>query len=520
MPFFTKIRNKILFFTGITLTILALTITAIFGTITYRSSEKQILDLENRLMYAFDRMLQSEVETAVSLLQGFANKVETGELESDQAKELAAYMLKNLFYGENGYFFTDTKEGIHVSMPGTEHLVGTSRMDYEDAHGNLFVKNIIDVALSGGGITEYWFPKLGSDIPMPKRSYSIYFEPFEWVVGTGLYYDDIDAVINETKEARKKETIFTVLVVLLITVLLTIAGLVMAFFIGKKISTPIEKLSGKTEQISTGDLKVAIAVTSNDEVGVLEKSLEVMIDRLKQIVHEIHEGASNVVTASQQMSAASQVIADGASEQAASTEEISTSMEEMVSSILQNTSNAQQTDKIAVDSAQQIIKLREAFFETLEAMKKITERSSVIKDISFQTNILSLNAAVEAARAGEAGRGFSVVAGEVRKLSENTQKAALEIDALTKNSLEVAQETWEMLEQLVPEFEKTAELVKEIAASGQEQRIGADMINNATQSLMQVTNQNSAASEELASSSEELAAQAESLKDAVGFFRM
>jgi methyl-accepting chemotaxis protein len=127
---------------------------------------------------------------------------------------------------------------------------------------------------------------------------------------------------------------------------------------------------------------------------------------------------------------------------------------------------------------------------------------------------------VEAARAGEAGRGFSVVAGEVRKLSDNTQKAALEIDTLTKNSLEVAQQTWEMLEQLVPEFEKTAELVKEIAASGEEQRIGADMINNAIQSLMQVTNQNSAASEELASSSEELAAQAESLKEAVGFFRV
>ncbi|GAO30487.1 methyl-accepting chemotaxis protein [Geofilum rubicundum] len=519
MQFFAKIRNKILFFTGITLTSLALIITLLFGTITYRASERQVADLETRLMSAFDRLLQSEVETAVSMLQGFADKVDSGELEEEPAKELAAYMLKNLFYGEDGYFFTDTKEGIHVSMPGTEHLVGTSRLDYVDANGNLFVKNIIDVALSGGGVTEYWFPKLGSDIAMPKRSYSIYFEPFEWVVGTGLYYDDIDTVINETKEARKKEAFSTIVIVLITTLLLTIIGVIIAYFIGKKISTPIEKLSGKTEQVSTGDLNVDIAISTNDEVGVLEKSLEAMIHRLRQIVHEIHEGASNVVTASQQMSAASQVIADGASEQAASTEEISTSMEEMVSSILQNTSNAQQTDKIAVDSAQQIIKLREAFHETLEAMKKITERSSVIKDISFQTNILSLNAAVEAARAGEAGRGFSVVAGEVRKLSESTQKAALEIDALTKNSLQVAQDTWEMLEQLVPEFEKTAELVKEISASGEEQRIGADMINNAIQSLMQVTNQNSAASEELASSSEELAAQAETLKEAIGFFR-
>jgi methyl-accepting chemotaxis protein len=518
--FFTRIRNKILFFTGITLTFLAITITATFGFITYRSSMLQIDVLENRLMDSFDLLIQNEVETAISMLQAFADKIKEGEFSEAEGQRLAADALKSLFYGTEGYFWADTREGIHVALPGNDHNVGKSRLHMVDANGTEFIKNILEAGIAGGGFTEYWFPKLGTTEPLPKRGYSKLFEPFDWVIGTGLYFDDIELIIAEIKESSIKETRATILLVILIAIFTTLLGLIVAFYLGKKISDPIVELSEKTKLISSGNLTINIDSRNNDEIGILAVSVTEMVARLRQIVSEISEGASNVVIASQQMSSASQVIADGASEQAASTEEISTSMEEMVSSILQNTENADKTDKLANQSAKRIIELKDAFQGTLQALQKITARSVMIKDISFQTNILALNAAVEAARAGEAGRGFTVVAGEVRKLSESTQKAALEIDSLTKGSMDVAQNTWELLEKLVPEFQQTSETVKEISASGNEQKIGADMINNAVQTLVHVTNQNSASSEELASSSQELAAQAETLKEAVSFFKV
>lgn len=518
--FFSKIGNKIIFFTGAILFILATSITVTFGIITYQSSKSQIQEIEKELMGSFDLMVKSEVETVMTMLQGYAEKINSGELSETVGRKLAADILRGIKYGDGGYFWADTKDGINVVLPGNSLVEGTNRLNLVDAKGNPLVKNIIEAALAGGGYTEYWFPKLGGTEPFPKRGYSKHFAPFNWVIGTGLYFDDIDAIVSEIRKKHERELVQTILLVTFISFITLIIGIVLAFFIGKIISKPIVDLSKKTSQISSGDLRVNIQTKLNDEVGLLSNSIFDMVNKLRQIVTEISEGASNVVAASQQMSRASQLIADGAAEQAASTEEISTSMEEMVSSILQNTENANKTDNIATESAKSITNLKEAFRETLSAMEQITAKSIIIKDISFQTNILALNAAVEAARAGDAGRGFSVVAGEVRKLSENTQRAALEIDQLTKVSLEVAQHSWELLEKLVPEFDQTTMLVKEISASGNEQKIGADMINNAVQTLAQVTNQNSASSEELASSSEELAAQAETLKEAVGFFRI
>lgn len=518
--FFSKIGNKIVFFTGAVLFFLAVVITVTFTIITYRSTVDQLNKIETELMASFDQMLKSEVETAVTLLQGFADKINSGELSEVQGHKQAADVLRGITYGDGGYFWADTRDGLNVVLPGSTGVEGTNRLHLVDSNGTEFIKKIIAAGMEGGGFTEYWFPKLGETTPMPKRSFSKYFEPFSWVVGTGLYFDDIDVIVNNFRKEREQELAQTITLVVIISTLTLLAGILLAFIIGRTISRPIVDLSEKTTQISAGNLTVDIHTQLSDEVGILSNSINEMVYKLRQIVTEISEGASNVVTASQQMSEASQLIADGAAEQAASTEEISTSMEEMVSSILQNTDNANKTDNIATESAKSIIQLKDAFKETLDAMEQITAKSVIIKDISFQTNILALNAAVEAARAGDAGRGFSVVAGEVRKLSENTQKAALEIDLLTKNSLEVAQHSWELLEKLVPEFQQTTMLVKEISASGSEQKIGADMINNAVQTLVQVTNQNSASSEELASSSEELAAQAETLKDAVSFFRI
>jgi methyl-accepting chemotaxis protein len=195
-------------------------------------------------------------------------------------------------------------------------------------------------------------------------------------------------------------------------------------------------------------------------------------------------------------------------------------MEEMVSNIRQNADNAQQTEKIAVKAAEDAGESGNAVAETVTAMKEIAGKISIIEEIARQTNLLALNAAIEAARAGEHGKGFAVVAAEVRKLAERSQEAAGEIGHLSSSSVEVAEQAGKMLEQIIPDIKRTAELVQEISASSSEQNAGADQINRAIQQLDQVIQQNASAAEEMSSTAEELSSQALALQDNVRFFKV
>jgi methyl-accepting chemotaxis protein len=228
--------------------------------------------------------------------------------------------------------------------------------------------------------------------------------------------------------------------------------------------------------------------------------------------------ADNVAAGSQQLAAGAQQMSEGATEQAASTEEASASVEEMNATIRQNADNAQQTDKISRQSARDAQDSGSAVTGTVGAMKDIAGKIAIVEEIARQTNLLALNAAIEAARAGEHGKGFAVVAAEVRKLAERSQVAAGEIRHLSGTSVQVAEQAGAMLAKLVPDIQRTAELVLEISASTKEQATGADQINQALQQLNQVVQQNAGAAEEISSTAEELAAQAEQLKETMSFF--
>jgi methyl-accepting chemotaxis protein len=193
-------------------------------------------------------------------------------------------------------------------------------------------------------------------------------------------------------------------------------------------------------------------------------------------------------------------------------------MEQMTSNIMQNADNAQQTEKIAVKSADDAKEGGEAVAETVAAMKEIASKISIIEEIARQTNMLALNAAIEAARAGEHGKGFAVVAAEVRKLAERSQQAAGEINRLSASSVHISEKAGEMLGMIVPAIQKTAGLVQEINASSSEQKNGADQINKAIQELDQVIQQNASASEEMATTAQQLTSQADQLQTAVAFF--
>ena len=297
-------------------------------------------------------------------------------------------------------------------------------------------------------------------------------------------------------------------------------GISVAFFITRLITKPIIQGVVFAEAVAAGDLSTQLDVSSKDEVGDLARALNGMVQQLQQVVTDVRSASDNVASGSQELSASSEEMSQGATEQAAAAEEASSSMEQMAANIRQNADNAMQTEKIAVKSSEDAKGGGEAVTQTVKAMKDIADKISIIEEIARQTNLLALNAAIEAARAGEHGKGFAVVASEVRKLAERSQSAAAEISELSSSSVEVAEKAGTMLTQMVPDIQRTAELVQEIAAASKEQDTGADQVNKAIQQLDQVIQQNASASEEMASTSEELSSQAEQLQDTISFFKL
>ena len=272
------------------------------------------------------------------------------------------------------------------------------------------------------------------------------------------------------------------------------------------------------KKIATGDLTVKIKPRS--EKDELLQALADMVGSLNAIVGQVTEATENVASGSFQISSTATAVAQGANEQAASAEEISASIEQMTSTIQQNSDNAISTERIANDSAQAILDVNAASEKSVAAIRDIVTRIGVINDIAEKTDILAINAAIEAARAGEHGKGFAVVAAEVRKLAEVSQRSAKEINEISSMSLKVTEEAGKLMQAIIPNIQKTSQLVQEITAASNEQNSGAIQISKAIDQLSQVVQQNSAAAEEMSSGSEELSGQAELLKDAISFFKI
>jgi len=310
------------------------------------------------------------------------------------------------------------------------------------------------------------------------------------------------------------------IMMLSLTAVCLLLGAGVALWIVTGITRGLKRAHEATSAVASGELTEDIEITSNDEIGDLLTSMQQMVDKLRDVVGEVISGAMNVSSGSEELSASSESLSQGATEQAASVEQVSSSMEEMAANISQNADNARQTESISLKAAENAKSGGKAVNQTVQAMKDIAEKISIIEEIARQTNLLALNAAIEAARAGEHGKGFAVVAAEVRKLAERSGQAAGEISEMSTSSVQVAEEAGTMLEQLVPDIQKTADLVQEIAASSKEQDSGAAQINKAVQQLDQVIQQNASASEEMASTSEELSSQAESLQQSIEYFRV
>ncbi|MES0491004.1 MAG: CHASE3 domain-containing protein [Leptospirales bacterium] len=370
----------------------------------------------------------------------------------------------------------------------------------------------------------------------------------EVVLGKAKMQDAIQLILNETgkhvmdelrghfdefiqeeaslMKVRSEETESTVTTSEILLISFTLLAFALGIGIGIYISRSIlkqiggepDKIAEIVEKVASGDLTVK--VENLEQTTGIYSSIVNMIQQLSAIVSEVLANSKNLASAAQQVNATAQSMSQASNEQAASIEETSASLEEMEATIDQNAENARETNIIAGKSAKEGAEGGKAVSDTVEAMKTISSKISIIGEISYQTNLLALNAAIEAARAGDAGKGFAVVAGEVRKLAEKSQEASDEIGKTAKESVMQAQRAGELIGNVVPSINKTADLVQEVTSGSQQQKESVSQMNTSVDQLNKASQSNAASAEELSGTAEELSAQAENLQELMGYFKV
>jgi len=433
----------------------------------YNTNKSMVLSLEKTMRDSFDSQIKGQVQNALSMLQGINKKIEKNEITLEQGKKLGADELRGLRYGKDGYFWADTVQGTNVVLNGTS-TEGTGRLNIQDAKGKYFIKEIIaNGQKSDGGFSDFWFPKKGETIPLPKRGYSIEFKAFNWVIGTGNYVNDINTAVALKEKMLNDE--FTKGLILLIGIIITliVVSSTFAFYFSKRITKPIliiTKLVDKTAKLDlTFDIKLSEQINSyKDETGQIGRAVTNLREQLRSITSLIKNDSSGILNFTDQLSEATgetvisiknvtqtvDELAKGSMSQASDSQEISEKLSSLADEIDISVKSSAQV-KILSEEVKTVnqsskdnfkvlkIKLEKNNAASQEVSKNIITLStksisigkivSAIQAIAAQTNLLALNAAIEAARAGESGKGFAVVADEVRKLAEQTAVSTKEI---------------------------------------------------------------------------------------------
>ncbi len=341
----------------------------------------------------------------------------------------------------------------------------------------------------------------------------VYFLAGYVVFGTFLY---------RAVRASAQGTGASLSLALIVGAAILIVGIALGFYLAWNVVHPLERFVAKLQDINVGGsglIRWNEAIDRRDEIGDIARGFNEFMETLSRLIGQVHQITDAVSSASTQVSSSAQLLSQGTSEQAASVQQTTASLEQMNASITQNAENSRQMEQVALKGALDVQESGKAVSESVDAMKTIAEKISIIEEIAYQTNLLALNAAIEAARAGEHGKGFAVVAAEVRKLAERSQSAAQEISSLTSSSVRVAERSGDLLRSLVPAIQKTAELVQEVATASREQAAGVAQVNRAMTQVDHVTQRNAAAAEQLSSTADQMADQANTLLDHMKLFR-
>ncbi len=437
---------------------------------TIRNNQKQAQAYQERLIEDVQNELEHEVDVVWSLIDTIHTQQEAGVYTEEEAKKLAADLTRELRYDDgNGYFWIDTTEGVNVVLLGRD-TEGSSRYDSVDPNGVYYVQEILNAGMQdGGGFAYYSFAKDGGTEPLPKMSYSLEYEPYDWVIGTGVWIDDIDEEVENYTSAANQAMFYSIVNSIVFLVILLIILIVVAMFIGNSIAAPIKVITKDVERMASGDFSAVEETKEREnmrkirsEIGTMSNAGETLQSSIRDLMNRISESTDFVASASEELNAtagqsadASGMVAESCTNVAGScndqmsavtdatneVEAFSENMDEFSNTIesfgetIKATNEAASTGITEIQKAiDQMQKIEESVSASSEAVASLGDQIATIgtivdtiSDIAGQTDLLSLNASIEAARAGEAGKGFAVVADEIRHLSDETNSAAMKI---------------------------------------------------------------------------------------------
>jgi methyl-accepting chemotaxis protein len=471
--------------------------------------------------------LKHASEIALSVVKTFGDQATAGAMPVAEAQKRAMDSVRNMRYGEDGYFMVFNSQPTILMHPTQPALNGKDVGDVKDSNGVYYYRDTVGaIRRDGHGFTAYAFPKPGATEASPKIAYNVTYQPWDWILRTGIYVDDIDAAFRST--LYQSLGILAVLAgALSAVVVLLNRGILRS--LGGEPSYAAEIAN----RIADNDLTARVK-TAPDDGSSLLFSMKRMQEQLTQTIGTIKVSADSIATATHQIAAGNQDLSQRTEEQAASLEETASSMEQLTSTVTQNADNASQANQLAAQAAlvaEQGGAVVSRVVETMDGINassdKIANIVGIIEGIAFQTNILALNAAVEAARAGEQGRGFAVVASEVRSLAQRSSAASKEIKELIHDSVERVQagaghvrDAGAKMREITHEIRRVTDIMGEITAASQEQSKGIGQVNQAVTQMDEVTQQNAALVEQAAAAASSLESQANDLKASVSMFRL
>ena len=436
--------------------------------------DKAIESMEASTRQSYDQNIKEQVGAVISLLTEINQEYEDGTYTLDEAKKVAADEVREMRYGDSGYFWVDESDGTNVVLLGSD-TEGTNRMGTKDAAGYQMVKEIIRVGQEAdGGYTDYVFPKEGETEPSPKRSYSKAFEPFGWVIGTGNYTDYIDDQVASIEKDFSSYVTGRMTLFIISTLIEGIIVVLLLIMIIISIIRPLKKCISSIGVMEQGDFSQAMGkalLKRRDDFGKLAASLESMRNEMSGLIGEVKSQATEITRMVQEIddniqaldeeienvSATTEELAAGMEETAASSEEINAMSHEIESAAKSIATRSQDGATEADDIRDRAVgikktttendkrtkaihaEINEGLTKALEDIKVVDQigvLAESIMEITGQTNLLALNASIEAARAGEAGKGFAVVADEIRVLAEQSKAAVVHIQDVTKNVVE------------------------------------------------------------------------------------
>lgn len=485
-----------------------------------------VMQISGRYQDTWDARLtatRNHVDIAIGMLAHFHSLERAGTLSSEEARRQAQAAIMQLRYNEYDYFWIHDVNAKMVGHPLTPSLNGRDLSVVKDENGKAFFLEMIDTARQGGGYVEYLWKNDGDARATDKISYVNLFQPWGWIVGSGVYVEDVRATTQRQVIMNSVVAGITLLVALYFF---------MAF--AHLMSRGLSQLQSHLQAIRSGDLTRSVHPYGKDEVAAALHDLADMQKALRSIVSNVRAGTGEIALSIQEVNVAANDLASRTEQSASNLTELASAMEEIGATAQQTTTHTDTGNTFAqqnAQAAQHSVEVMREMVRTMESIhttsEKIQEIVSTIDSIAFQTNILALNAAVEAARSGEAGRGFAVVAGEVRALAQRSAQASQEISGLinqsvdqVRNGVEIVTRTETAIGEVVSSAEQVKRLLQEIATSAREQSIGITQVGSALSDLDRMTQQNAAMVEETAVTAALMSDKAQQLTRAVARFRV